>query len=67
MALNALTHQFALTIEHGKELARIGEGSCFGELALLRQDTRAATVIALTSAQVGWGSLIAGSMVAGLP
>ena len=36
----------------GKELARIGEGSCFGELALLRQDKRAATVVALTDAKV---------------
>ena len=34
------------------ELARISRGSCFGELALLRQDTRAASVRALTDALV---------------
>ena len=39
--------------ENGRELARISEGSCFGELALLRQETRAATVIATTNAEVG--------------
>ena len=38
--------------ERGRELARIGEGSCFGELALLRQETRAATVVALSDSQV---------------
>ena len=34
------------------ELARISKGSCFGELALLRQDARAASVRALTDALV---------------
>ena len=34
------------------ELARISKGSCFGELALLRQDARAASVRTLTDALV---------------
>lgn len=34
------------------ELARIGKGSCFGELALLRQDVRAANVKAVSAASV---------------
>jgi CRP-like cAMP-binding protein len=42
---------FTCCDENGRELARIGEGSCFGELALLRQDRRAATVIAMTPAK----------------
>ena len=37
----------------GKELAQVGPGSCFGELALLRRDARAATVKAITDARVG--------------
>jgi len=36
----------------GKELARIGPGSCFGELALLNDNPRAANVMALTDSQV---------------
>lgn len=36
----------------GKELARVGEGGCFGELALLRSEARAATVMALSDASV---------------
>ncbi|KAL0050057.1 hypothetical protein WJX82_003639 [Trebouxia sp. C0006] len=34
------------------ELARVGKGSCFGELALLRQDVRAANVRALSDSLV---------------
>lgn len=37
---------------NGKEVARIDGGSCFGELALLRQEPRAATVSAMTDAKV---------------
>eukprot|EP00210_Caulerpa_lentillifera_P000821 g794.t2 len=33
------------------ELARVGKGSCFGELALLKQDVRAANVVAMTDAK----------------
>ncbi len=36
--------------ESGRELARVGEGGCFGELALLRSEPRAATVMALSDA-----------------
>ncbi|GAX72756.1 hypothetical protein CEUSTIGMA_g212.t1 [Chlamydomonas eustigma] len=43
---------FTCCDENGRELARISEGSCFGELALLRQEKRAATVIATTKAEV---------------
>lgn len=43
---------FTIYDEHGAELARIGKGSCFGELALLRQDVRAANVKAVSAAQV---------------
>lgn len=34
------------------ELARVGKGSCFGELALLKQDVRAANVVSMTEAKV---------------
>jgi len=37
---------------NGKELARIGAGSCFGELALLNDSPRAANVMALKDSQV---------------
>ncbi|KAF5835635.1 putative cGMP-dependent protein kinase [Dunaliella salina] len=36
----------------GKELARIGSGSCFGERALLNDSPRAANVMAITDSQV---------------
>lgn len=43
---------FSCRGQGGKELTRIGDGSCFGELVLLREDKRAATVVALTNAKV---------------
>ncbi|KAK9817313.1 hypothetical protein WJX72_012521 [[Myrmecia] bisecta] len=43
---------FTIFDNSNRELARVGKGSCFGELALLRQDVRAANVRALTDAQL---------------
>lgn len=40
-------------LENKTELARVGKGSCFGELALLRREKRAANVSAMTDAKVG--------------
>ncbi|KAG2497546.1 hypothetical protein HYH03_004293 [Edaphochlamys debaryana] len=47
-----IVHSGAFTVfdDAGKELARVGEGGCFGELALLRAEARAATVMALSDA-----------------
>ena len=42
---------FAVTDENDNELARCGKGQCFGELALLRSEPRAATVVALQSSK----------------
>lgn len=39
-------------LENRTELARVGKGSCFGELALLRREKRAANVAAMTDAKV---------------
>ncbi|EIE24738.1 putative cGMP-dependent protein kinase [Coccomyxa subellipsoidea C-169] len=39
---------FTIFDNSGKELARVSKGSCFGELALMHQDLRAANVKALT-------------------
>lgn len=39
--------------DEGKELARVGPGQCFGELALLKRDGRACNVIALQDSKVG--------------
>ncbi|PNW85942.1 hypothetical protein CHLRE_03g199050v5 [Chlamydomonas reinhardtii] len=49
-----VVHSGAFTVfdADGKELARVGEGGCFGELALLRSEARAATVMALSDASV---------------
>lgn len=38
--------------DNGTEFARIGAGSCFGELALLSKGRRAANVMALVDSQV---------------
>lgn len=38
--------------DEGQELARVGAGQCFGELALLHSEGRAANVMALEDAQV---------------
>lgn len=38
--------------ETGNELALLKDGSCFGELALLRQEPRAASVAAVTDGEV---------------
>lgn len=43
--------EFTVTDASGKELARCGKGKCFGELALLRNEPRAATVTAATAAK----------------
>lgn len=43
---------FKCTNEQGVELARVGPGGCFGELALLRREPRAASVVALSDSQV---------------
>ena len=41
--------------DDAKELARVGVGSCFGELALLKADNkRAAHVYAIDHVKVGW-------------
>lgn len=44
--------QFACVNDAGVQLAAVGPGGCFGELALLKRDARAATVVALSDAQV---------------
>lgn len=38
--------------DDSKELARVGPGQCFGEMALLSGDTRAANVMALDNSEV---------------
>lgn len=38
--------------DDSKELARVGPGQCFGELALLSGDGRAANVMALDNSEV---------------
>ncbi|KAI8463719.1 MAG: putative cGMP-dependent protein kinase [Monoraphidium minutum] len=43
---------FTCFTNEGKELARVGAGQCFGELALLHSEGRAANVMALEDAQV---------------
>ncbi|KXZ43473.1 hypothetical protein GPECTOR_89g493 [Gonium pectorale] len=43
---------FSVVDDAGKELARVAEGGCFGELALLRSDVRSATVVALSESSV---------------
>ncbi|GLC68711.1 cGMP-dependent protein kinase [Pleodorina starrii] len=43
---------FVVLDDGNKELARVGEGGCFGELALLRSDVRAATVKAVADSSV---------------
>ena len=43
---------FSIFDDKKTELARVGKGSCFGELALIKQDVRAANVVALTDAKV---------------
>lgn len=43
---------FSIFDDKKTELARVGKGSCFGELALLKQDVRAANVVAMTDAKV---------------
>ncbi|KAL4451289.1 hypothetical protein ABPG77_009361 [Micractinium sp. CCAP 211/92] len=42
---------FGITDEFGRELARCGKGQCFGELALLKNEARAANVTALTQSR----------------
>jgi CRP-like cAMP-binding protein len=46
--------------DEGKELARVGPGQCFGELALLHSEGRAANVMALEDSQVGRGWCVRG-------
>lgn len=41
-----------LHADDSKELARVGPGQCFGEMALLSGDTRAANVMALDNSEV---------------
>lgn len=41
-----------LSTAEGRELARVGPGQCFGELALLTGDNRACNVMALDSSKV---------------
>ncbi|GLI69549.1 hypothetical protein VaNZ11_014092 [Volvox africanus] len=43
---------FMVVDENNKELAQVREGGCFGELALLRSDVRAATVLATADSSV---------------
>ncbi|KAI3430680.1 hypothetical protein D9Q98_005269 [Chlorella vulgaris] len=43
---------FSITDQEGRELATCGHGQCFGELALLNKEARAATVHASTAAKV---------------
>lgn len=43
--------KFAVTDASGKELATCGKGQCFGELALLRSEPRAATVTAVEASR----------------
>ena len=59
---------FSCFDDGGREVARVGRGSCFGELALLRRDCRALNVMALADAKargfggcwaliiMGWGT-----------
>jgi hypothetical protein len=42
----------ALLADDSKELARVGPGQCFGELALMSGDLRAANVMALDNSVV---------------
>ena len=49
---------FSIFDDKKTELARVGKGSCFGELALLKQDVRAANVVAITDAKVLWFAFI---------
>eukprot|EP00798_Chlamydomonas_sp_ICE-L_P007831 gene7831-1030_t len=44
--------QFSIFDDQNRELAWVGEGSCFGELALLQKKVRAANVMALENATV---------------
>lgn len=46
---------FRITDGQGGELAQCSKGQCFGELALLKSEPRAATVTALIDAKVGHG------------
>ena len=46
-ALHALPAPCSITNASGTELARCGKGQCFGELALLKNETRAAKVAAV--------------------
>jgi CRP-like cAMP-binding protein len=47
---------FSCFDDGGREVARVGRGSCFGELALLRRDCRALNVMALADAKArGFG------------
>lgn len=50
------SHSHSLTLhtitDDSKELARVGPGQCFGEMALLSGDTRAANVMALDNSEV---------------
>jgi CRP-like cAMP-binding protein len=44
-----------LLADDSKELARVGPGQCFGELALMSGDLRAANVMALDNSVVRTG------------
>jgi hypothetical protein len=46
--------------DEGKELARVGAGQCFGELALLNSGARAANVMALEDSKTGLCCLLPG-------
>jgi hypothetical protein len=50
--------------DDSKELARVGPGQCFGEMALLSGDTRAANVMALDNSEVrrSCGGLVIGEV-----
>lgn len=51
---DAMNLTFSSGAENNVELARVGKGSCFGELALLRKDVRAANVAAISDSKVRW-------------